>query len=43
MSQPIRGVFAVHQRPFVLLQGQHALITFEEEKGAHDPTEMVQK
>ncbi|XP_075886656.1 N-myc-interactor [Nelusetta ayraudi] len=33
-SQLIRGVFAVSQRPFVLLQGQHALITFEEEKVA---------
>lgn len=42
-SELIRGVFAVSQRPFVLLQGQHALVTFEEEKGAHESTEMVQK
>ncbi|XP_051259277.1 N-myc-interactor isoform X1 [Dicentrarchus labrax] len=32
--QPIRGVFAIHQRPTVLLQGGQALITFEEEKVA---------
>ncbi|XP_075937174.1 N-myc-interactor [Anarhichas minor] len=33
-SQPIRGVFAISQRPTVLLQGGQALITFEEEKVA---------
>ncbi|XP_035533114.1 N-myc-interactor [Morone saxatilis] len=32
--QPIRGLFAIHQRPTVLLQGGQALITFEEEKVA---------
>lgn len=31
--QPIRGVFAITQRPTVLLQGGQALLTFEEEKG----------
>lgn len=31
-SQPIREVFAISQRPTVLLQGGQALITFEEEK-----------
>lgn len=35
-GQPIRGVFAISQRPFVLLQGGQALITFEEERGTHD-------
>lgn len=34
-SQPIREVFAISQRPTVLLQGGQALITFEEEKGTH--------
>ncbi|KAI3355944.1 hypothetical protein L3Q82_004495 [Scortum barcoo] len=33
-SQQIRGVFAISQRPTVLLQGGQALITFEEEKVA---------
>ncbi|TMS06143.1 N-myc-interactor [Larimichthys crocea] len=33
-SQPIRGVFAISQRPTVILQGGQALITFEEEKVA---------
>ncbi|XP_044073644.1 N-myc-interactor [Siniperca chuatsi] len=33
-SQPIRGVFAISQRPTVLLQEGQALITFEEEKVA---------
>ncbi|XP_029315544.1 N-myc-interactor isoform X2 [Cottoperca gobio] len=33
-SQPIRGVFAISQRPTVFLQGGQALITFEEEKVA---------
>ncbi|XP_049450830.1 N-myc-interactor [Epinephelus fuscoguttatus] len=33
-SQPITGVFAISQRPTVLLQGGQALITFEEEKVA---------
>ncbi|XP_076603073.1 N-myc-interactor isoform X2 [Chaetodon auriga] len=33
-SQPIRGVFAISQRPTVLLQGGQALITFEEERVA---------
>ncbi|XP_070771343.1 N-myc-interactor [Enoplosus armatus] len=31
-SQPISGVFAISQRPAVLLQGGQALITFEEPK-----------
>ncbi len=35
-SQPIRGVFAISQRPTVLLQGGQALITFEEQNGTHD-------
>lgn len=35
-SQLIRGVFAISQRPSVLLQGGQALITFEEEKGTCD-------
>lgn len=34
-NQPIREVFAISQRPTVLLQGGQALITFEEEKGTH--------
>ncbi|XP_074514366.1 N-myc-interactor [Sebastes fasciatus] len=34
-SQPIRGKFAISQRPTVLLQGGQALITFEEEKVAY--------
>ncbi|XP_062288402.1 N-myc-interactor isoform X1 [Scomber scombrus] len=33
-NQPIREVFAISQRPTVLLQGGQALITFEEEKVA---------
>ncbi|XP_070831389.1 N-myc-interactor isoform X1 [Chaetodon trifascialis] len=33
-SQPIRGVFAISQRPTVPLQGGQALITFEEERVA---------
>ncbi|KAF7643389.1 hypothetical protein LDENG_00240530 [Lucifuga dentata] len=33
-DQPVRGVFAISQRPSVLLQGGQALITFEEEKVA---------
>ncbi|XP_054470939.1 N-myc-interactor isoform X2 [Anoplopoma fimbria] len=33
-SELIRGVFAISQRPNVLLQGGQALITFEEEKVA---------
>lgn len=35
-SQLIRGMFAISQRPSMLLQGQHALITFEEKKGTHE-------
>lgn len=33
-SQPITGVFAISQRPSLLLQGGQALISFEEEKVA---------
>ncbi|KAG8000999.1 N-myc-interactor, partial [Nibea albiflora] len=33
-NHPIRGVFAISQRPTVILQGGQALITFEEEKVA---------
>lgn len=33
-NQPIRGVFAISQRPTVLLQNGQALVTFEEEKVA---------
>ncbi|XP_068428738.1 N-myc-interactor [Clinocottus analis] len=41
-SQQIRGVFAISQRPTVLLQGGQALITFEEEKVASQILKIAQ-